>query len=114
MTERDPEQRKIVVKLNCTLTFEIDLMNMLRREFDADVRWLIDPIVTKAYPEPLQDAMLAISAGGSLLYIVDFIRNQIREAQRDGVADDAVSMGFEGDPLEDIDEFVDRLLEDEE
>ena len=114
MTERDPEQRRIVVKLRCTWTFERQLISVLRRKFDADVSWLLDPYITKAYPEALQDAMLAITTAGSLLYIVDFVRNQIREAQRDGVADAPVSMGFEGDPLEDIDEFVERLLEDAE
>ena len=117
MAGHDPEQHNIVVRLTCTWTFQKDLVIMLRREFDADVRSLIDPYVTKAFPEPLQDAMLLVSTTGSLLYLAESIRNQIREAQRkrdSDVGDDPAYMGYEREQLEDIDEFVKRLLEDEE
>jgi len=77
----------------------------------------IEDVVIKYEGGPLQYVMLGISTAGSLWYILDRIQALISKAQRkreSQIVDDPVLMGYEGESLENIDEFVERLLEDEE
>ena len=116
------EQHSLVLKMECTTTFELELIDALSQQCESEVEWSEGGRLQEAWPEPVMEVVLGFQTFVSVLQFIELVRRHVKSARdrRDhglGKAPVTIAHSREGPFLdiegaddEDLDELVNRLL----